>query len=144
MADNLKKTAACTSDCACRNGINRRDLLRLTGAGAMALGFPSWRAMAGPFDASDFEKLVPADKRLSAEWIKSLYERGEPYHVRRAGTQVDRHADRRPVCGSAVSGRRWPTLALGHLQPANRHWGGPLCGTHDNPLRRSIRDLVSA
>ena len=34
--------------------------------------------MAGPFEVSDFEKLVPADKRLSAEWIKSLYERGEP------------------------------------------------------------------
>ncbi len=34
--------------------------------------------MAGPFEASDFEKLVPADKRLSADWVKSLYERGEP------------------------------------------------------------------
>jgi uncharacterized protein (DUF608 family) len=78
MADNLKNTTTCTSACACRGGINRRDLLRLTGAGAMALGLPAWSAMAGPFEASDFEKLVPADKRLSADWVKSLYERGEP------------------------------------------------------------------
>ncbi len=33
--------------------------------------------MAGPFTSEDFEKLVPADKRLSAEWVKSLYDRGE-------------------------------------------------------------------
>ncbi|MHB0956702.1 MAG: GH116 family glycosyl-hydrolase [Pirellulaceae bacterium] len=78
MADNLKKTTACTTGCACRSGINRRDLLRWTGAGALALGIPHWSAMAGPFDISDFEKLVPADKRLSAEWVKSLYDRGEP------------------------------------------------------------------
>ncbi len=38
MADNLKNTTTCTSACACRGGINRRDLLRLTGAGAIAPG----------------------------------------------------------------------------------------------------------
>ncbi len=32
--------------------------------------------MAGPFTRDDFEKLVPADKKLSAEWVKSLFERG--------------------------------------------------------------------
>jgi non-lysosomal glucosylceramidase len=78
MTDNAKQSTDCTSQCGCRSSLNRRDLLRLTGASAMALGFPSWPAMAGPFDAGDFEKLVPADKRLSAEWVKSLYERGEP------------------------------------------------------------------
>jgi uncharacterized protein (DUF608 family) len=35
-------------------------------------------AMAGPFTRADFEHLVPADKKLSAEWIKSLFERGKP------------------------------------------------------------------
>ena len=34
--------------------------------------------MAGPFAAADFEKLVPKDKKLSAEWIRLLTERGEP------------------------------------------------------------------
>ena len=33
--------------------------------------------MAGPFVRADFEKLVPADKRLVPEWVKSLTARGE-------------------------------------------------------------------
>jgi uncharacterized protein (DUF608 family) len=33
--------------------------------------------MAGPFTRADFEKLVPADKKLSPEWVKSLTARGE-------------------------------------------------------------------
>ena len=32
--------------------------------------------MAGPFTRADFEKLVPADKKLSPEWVKSLTARG--------------------------------------------------------------------
>jgi non-lysosomal glucosylceramidase len=34
--------------------------------------------MAGSFDASDFEKLVPSDKKLSDEWVRSLFARGTP------------------------------------------------------------------
>ena len=34
--------------------------------------------MAGPFTREDFERLVPADKKLSPEWVKSLFERGTP------------------------------------------------------------------
>lgn len=33
--------------------------------------------MAGAFTRADFEKLVPADKKLRPEWIKSLTERGQ-------------------------------------------------------------------
>ncbi len=33
--------------------------------------------MAGPFTRADFEKLVPADKKLRPEWLKSLTERGQ-------------------------------------------------------------------
>lgn len=40
---------------------------------------PPWaRAVAGPFDPADFEKLVPRDKRLGAAWLRSLTARGEP------------------------------------------------------------------
>lgn len=35
-----------------------------------------WQAMAGPFTRKDFEKLVPADKKLHPQWVKSLTERG--------------------------------------------------------------------
>ena len=33
--------------------------------------------MAGPFTRADFDKLVPADKKLTPEWVKSLTARGE-------------------------------------------------------------------
>jgi uncharacterized protein (DUF608 family) len=34
--------------------------------------------MAGPFEPGDFQKLVPADKKLTDEWVKSLFARGVP------------------------------------------------------------------
>jgi non-lysosomal glucosylceramidase len=63
----------------CGNGLSRRQFLKNTGAGAVALAAmeAAIPAMAGPFSVDDFEKLVPADKKLSAAWIQSLYERGE-------------------------------------------------------------------
>jgi uncharacterized protein (DUF608 family) len=33
--------------------------------------------MAGPFDRKDFERLVPADKKLHPDWVKTLTARGE-------------------------------------------------------------------
>ncbi len=33
--------------------------------------------MAGPFEAKDFEHIIPADKKLSRDWIASLHARGE-------------------------------------------------------------------
>lgn len=41
---------------------------------ALASSIP---VMAGPFEVADFEKLVPADKKLHPEWVKSLFARGE-------------------------------------------------------------------
>jgi non-lysosomal glucosylceramidase len=59
--------------------LTRRELLRL--GSLAAAGSACWRfqpAMAGPFTGADFEKLVPADKKLGAAWIRSLFERGDP------------------------------------------------------------------
>lgn len=42
------------------------------------MGGPPWaRAVAGPFDPAEFERLVPRDKRLSVAWLRSLTARGE-------------------------------------------------------------------
>ena len=38
--------------------------------------------MAGPFTRDDFQHLVPADKKLSPEWVKSLFARGTPEVLR--------------------------------------------------------------
>ena len=45
-------------------------------AGALVL--TRWPAVAGPFGRQDFERLVPADKKLKPEWVKSLFARGTP------------------------------------------------------------------
>ena len=60
-------------------GLKRRDFLRLAGVGATSvLAFRPWLfAMAGPFSRSDFDKLVPEDKKLLPAWVKSLTARGE-------------------------------------------------------------------
>ncbi|MCH7226214.1 GH116 family glycosyl hydrolase [Haloferula sp. A504] len=61
------------------NQITRRSILRLgtlSATGSLLGRFQP--AMAGPFTGGDFIKLVPEDKKLSAEWIRSLTERGEP------------------------------------------------------------------
>ncbi len=58
-------------------GVNRREFLRRSAAAAAALGLAHWPAMAGPFTRADFDKLVPADKKLSPDWVKSLTARGQ-------------------------------------------------------------------
>jgi non-lysosomal glucosylceramidase len=71
------KDKSCSCGCHCTPGIDRRDFLRLTGVGSLGL-FAGLPVMAGPFGSSDFDDLVPADKKLSPEWVKSLFERGVP------------------------------------------------------------------
>ncbi|AMV37336.1 GH116 family glycosyl-hydrolase [Planctomyces sp. SH-PL62] len=70
---------SCTPDSGCC-GPNRRRFIQVIGLGAGAVlagGRPNG-AMAGPFDAKDFERLVPADKKLDPAWVRSLFERGRP------------------------------------------------------------------
>ncbi|MBI3117076.1 MAG: hypothetical protein HYZ00_00205, partial [Candidatus Hydrogenedentes bacterium] len=68
-------TVGCTSGCAC---VDRRTFVKAAGLGALALLNLPGQAMAGPFDASDFERLVPADKKLTREWLDALFARGVP------------------------------------------------------------------
>jgi len=67
-----------TPACGCNPGPTRRDFLRLTGLVAAGTMLPRLSAIAGPFTREDFDHLVPADKKLSPDWIKSLFERGTP------------------------------------------------------------------
>ncbi len=55
----------------------RRDFITLSGLTlATAALFPDAPAMAGPFDAGDFKTLIPPDKKLRPDWVKSLTARG--------------------------------------------------------------------
>jgi hypothetical protein len=68
-----KLTENCSSPNCC-GGITRRAAIKLFGIVAVcSLDLP---VMAGPFENSDFENLVPPDKKLSPEWVKSLFDRG--------------------------------------------------------------------
>jgi uncharacterized protein (DUF608 family) len=60
----------------------RREFLKLSATTMLGLAFSRLPAMAGPFTRENFDKLVPADKKLSAEWVKSLFERGTPEILR--------------------------------------------------------------
>src|SRR5579862_1905103 len=55
----------------------RRDFITLSGL-TLAAALDGWPAMAGPFSPSDFEQLIPPDKKLHPDWVRSLFERGKP------------------------------------------------------------------
>ncbi len=54
----------------------RREFLKLSSAALGGLALSRLPAVAGPFTRADFERLVPADKKLSPDWVKSLFARG--------------------------------------------------------------------
>ncbi len=60
----------------------RRDFLKTSAASAFGAALANAPAMAGPFTREDFDHLVPADKKLRPEWVKSLFERGTPEVLR--------------------------------------------------------------
>ncbi len=60
----------------------RRDFLKSSAATVLGLAFSRLPAMAGPFTRADFDHLVPADKKLSPDWVKSLFARGTPEVLR--------------------------------------------------------------
>ena len=77
-----------SSACGCGGTLARREFLKLTGLAAAGALVPGLSVMAGPFESSEFEKLVPADKKLDPAWIKSLFERGTrtSYRALRTGS----------------------------------------------------------
>ena len=62
--------------------VSRRQFVRGLGLGGVSLLAARWPLMAGPFTRDDFDSLVPADKKLRPEWLKSLIQRGTPEVLR--------------------------------------------------------------
>jgi non-lysosomal glucosylceramidase len=78
MKDSDKKGRQCrcgSSDC---GGLGRRQFVKTLAVGAASALAPMSGVMAGPFQTSDFEKLIPANKKLHPDWVKALFLRGQP------------------------------------------------------------------
>lgn len=81
-------TNCSAAGCGCNSDLPRRDFLKLAGIVAAGVGLPKFNAIAGPFEAGDFAySLIPAEKKLSAAWLRSLTERGQSTVYR--GTELD-------------------------------------------------------
>src|SRR5665213_4416024 len=61
---------------------NRREFLKFATATTLGMVFSRLPVMAGPFTREDFDQLVPADKKLAPDWVKSLFARGTPEILR--------------------------------------------------------------
>lgn len=57
---------------------SRRDFIKKSTLGVSTLTLSSLPVFAGPFSYDGSGHLIPEDKKLSKDWIKSLYERGKP------------------------------------------------------------------
>lgn len=102
-------------------GLARRGFLKQLGWGAAVMTMRPWEwAMAGPFTRADFEKLVPADKKLTPEWVRSLTARGNRT-VYRGAEWANIGMPIGGVCAGQVylggDGRLW------HWDIFNRHVG---------------------
>lgn len=88
------------------NAMPRRDFFALSALTAAGMSLNTMPVMAGPFTASDFERLIPPDKKLSPEWVKSLFARGKP-------TLYTKKRDELKHIGMPVGGLCCGTLYLG-------------------------------
>lgn len=110
--------------------LNRREALKWLGGSAAAAWLARWPAMAGPFTRKDFERLVPADKRLTPAWLRSLTERGE--RARYSGAELEKIG--MPVGGLCAGqvylggdGRLWHwDIFNQHIRTGAEHYAKPL------------------
>lgn len=124
------------SACGCRDSARRgtatrRDFVKVAGAAATALLAARLPVMAGPFSREDFDRLVPANKRLDPAWVKSLTERGAPAIYR---DPVELSHIGMPIgglcCGQLYlsgDGRLWHwDIFNKHLRTGSEHYASPM------------------
>lgn len=77
-SNNLENSCCKTSESCVPDSNSRRQFIKAGGLTSLMLMAGTRGVMAGPFSQSDFNDIIPSDKKLSKEWIASLYERGKP------------------------------------------------------------------
>ena len=146
MSEASRNYGCGCSSSSCGPHATRREFLELAGAAAAATWLSAGPAVAGPFEAKDFEKLVPADKRLSPDWVKSLTARGEPTVYR--GPELEKIG--MPVGGICAGqlylggdGKLWHwDIFNRHVGTGADHYAHPL--TPASPLDQGFALLVAA
>ena len=77
MTDSPNEGCCCKNSSCCGEGTSRREFLKLAGLAAAAAALANG-AMGESAPPPDLATLVPADKKLKADWLASLTARGEP------------------------------------------------------------------
>jgi non-lysosomal glucosylceramidase len=127
----------------------RRDFLKFSAAATLGLVFARLPVMAGPFTRADFEQLVPADKKLSPDWVQSLFARGERQVFR--GDELKMIG--MPVGGIGAGqlylggdGRLWHwdifNLPPARPKPDDKHYRSPLMPS--SPLEQGFAVRIKA
>jgi uncharacterized protein (DUF608 family) len=125
--------------------MGRRDFLRLGGLAATGWALSRLPAMAGPFTRADFGRLVPADKKLSPEWVKSLFARGQRTVYR--GPELEKIG--MPIGGLCAGqlylggdGRLWHwDIFNQHISTGAEHYARPMAAK--SPLDQGFALLVA-
>jgi len=129
MSPNQPPALCGAPACGCSPPVTRRDFIRWTSLAAAGATVARWPAIAGPFNAEDFQQLIPADKKLDPAWVKSLHQRGEPTVYR--GAELEKIG--MPIGGICAGhlylggdGRLWHWDIFNLPQPPNfSDSGGP-------------------
>ncbi len=79
---NNKSNDKCSCGGSCsstgKGKLTRRDFVKLTASSAaLASGLGALPVMAGPFEENEYLKIITEDKKLSPDWVSSLYRRGQ-------------------------------------------------------------------
>ncbi|HLK61188.1 MAG TPA: GH116 family glycosyl-hydrolase, partial [Chthonomonadaceae bacterium] len=146
VPSDSRQNEECASDCACHGGnsaISRRDFIHTATLAASGLALSGMAAVAGPFRREDFQdaklqSLVPEDKKLSPEWIRSLTERGIPTVYRDAELEKIGMPVGGICCGQLYlggDGKLWHWDLFNQPQPGNfTDGGGPNYARPPKPL----------
>ena len=74
--DKCVCSGSCNSDNL--NKLSRRDFVKFTASSvALASGLYTLPVMAGPFEDNGYLRVISEDKKLSPDWVRSLYTRGQ-------------------------------------------------------------------
>lgn len=85
MSKPLQDEKCDADDCGCSGPLSRRQFVEVLGWGTAAALTAGTPVMAGPFEAAPGQSAIPADKKLTPQWVESLTARGARTVYRGAG-----------------------------------------------------------